>query len=61
MTDYCKAETDFEDNLEIEMIEGKAWHDDDLYTYRCKKCGETGKQLARRPSGIIVKCGVVWE
>jgi translation initiation factor 2 beta subunit (eIF-2beta)/eIF-5 len=50
---YCRGD---KDNLEVTEIEGKAWHDNDLYLVKCKKCGARDKCLARRPRGVIIKC-----
>jgi len=50
---YC---TGSETNLEVKEIEGKAWHDNDLYEISCTKCKKTETQLARRPSDILVRC-----
>ena len=50
---YCKG---YEDHIDVEELESKAWHDDDLYLMVCLKCGKREKVLARRPNQTIMPC-----
>lgn len=50
---YCRGGKEW---LDVTELEGKAWHDNDLYLVKCKKCGAIETCLARRPREVIVKC-----
>jgi hypothetical protein len=51
---FCTGE---DDHMVVTEILAKAWHDDDLYEMRCKKCGKTQRQLSRRPHQTTMRCG----
>lgn len=55
---YCRGSEEW---ISATEIDGKAWHDSDLYLVKCNKCGKTDKCLARRPNQVILKCDEVLE
>jgi len=43
-------------HIQVNEVESKAWHDDDLYVLICLKCGKKDTTLARRPSDTLMSC-----
>jgi len=56
--EYCKGS---HEHIVVTELEGKAWHDDDLYLMECKKCGKTERCLSRRPNQTIMLCGDIYD
>lgn len=50
---YCRGDKDY---LDVTELEGKAYHDNDLYMVKCRKCGSTDTNLAKRPNEVILRC-----
>jgi len=50
---YCMG-TD--SHIQVNEVESKVWHDDDLYLLTCLKCGKKETTLARRPSDTLMSC-----
>lgn len=51
---YCKG---WDEHILVTEIEGKVWHDYDIYCVKCSKCGaKEDRKLARRPSQVIIAC-----
>lgn len=44
-------------HIQVQELEPKAWHDNDLYIMTCLKCGKTETTLARRPNQTQMLCG----
>lgn len=50
---YCYGK---ESHISVKELESKAWHDDDVYSVSCSKCGAQSRTLARRPTETILNC-----
>ena len=49
--------TGWDEHIHVKELDSKVWHDNDLYSAECSKCGaKVDEQLSRRPTQVFVFC-----